>query len=90
MKLTRKEIKKIIKEEIEKVSPLAEGMMKRIYGEFENFVMEHELSREDVEGMLDILFPPKEESGPKFQNAGEQSADDRAMQSGDWYGDRDK
>ena len=65
MKLTRKEIKKIIKEEIEKVSPLGEGMMKRIYGEFENFVMEHELSREDVEGMLDILFPPKEKIGQR-------------------------
>ena len=65
MKLTRKQIKKIIKEEMGKIAQLEEGMQKRIYGEFENFVMEYELGREDIEGMLDILFPPKEKIGQR-------------------------
>ena len=89
MKITTKQLRDIIKEEVKKTAKLNEGMMKQIYTEFQGFVESYDLQPEDILGMMDMLWP-QQESEPEFQNAGEQSTDDRAMQSGDWYGDRDK
>tara|TARA_R110000851_G_scaffold320091_1_gene484789 strand:- start:99 stop:524 length:426 start_codon:yes stop_codon:yes gene_type:complete len=56
MKLTTKLLKQMIAEEMNNKVPLKEGY-KEVLGEFENLVQVHNLGRDDILGIADILFP---------------------------------
>lgn len=80
MKLTKDQLKRIIKEELQKEAHWhdmgGEDEMynvldkpnqlspKEIYGEFENFVRTNNLDREDIMGMVNIMFDELRETQP--------------------------
>ena len=59
MKLTTKQLKKIVQEEYKKT--LKEGQMKAIFGEFLGLVETYKLTPEDILGMMDMIWPSGEE-----------------------------
>ncbi len=60
MKLTTKILKQMIAEEMNNAAPIKEGY-KEALGEFQNLVQEYSLSREDILGIADMLFPIDEQ-----------------------------
>ena len=60
MKLTTKLLKQMIAEEMNNKVPIKEGY-KEALGEFQNLVQEYSLSREDILGIADMLFPIDEQ-----------------------------
>ena len=68
MKLTTKLLKQMIAEEMNNKVPLKEGY-KEVLGEFENLVQVHNLGRDDILGIADILFPiPEQQLSEGMEN----------------------